>query len=132
MTLSKIQYVPIRNCKNMLFFTTAAVHPNYFRQSAEQRREEMRSQGQTVVKNRLSPQLSLTMLRNKQSIQAVTHESPPHNSHVATLKLRGPPILLWKVYKRYIGKRLKRKRSREMTFCDKRLKSSNFRPKIFI
>lgn len=73
-----------------------------------QSREEMRSQGQTVVKNRLSPQLSPTMLSDKQSIQEVTHESPPHNSHVATLKLRGPPILPWKVYKRYIGKRLKK------------------------
>lgn len=69
----------------------------------EQSREEMRSQGQTVV--RLSPQLSLTILSDKQSIQEVT-QSPPHNSHVATLKLRGPPILPWKVYKRYIGKRL--------------------------
>lgn len=39
------------------------------------------------------------MLSGKQSIQEVTHESPPHNSHVATLKLRGPPNLPWKVYK---------------------------------
>lgn len=46
------------------------------------------------------------MLSDKQSIQEVTHESPPHNSHVATLKLQGPPILPWKLYKRYIGKRL--------------------------
>lgn len=50
------------------------------------------------------------MLSDKQSIQEVTHESPPHNSHVATLKLQGPPILPWKVYKRYIGKKLKKKK----------------------
>lgn len=88
-----------------------------------QSREEMKSQGQTAVKNRLSPQLSPTMLSDKQSIQEVTHESPPHNSHVATLKLRGPPILAWKVYKHYIGKRLKkRKKSKEMSFGDNNLK----------
>lgn len=85
-----------------------------------QSREEMRSQGQTSVKKRLSPQLPPTMLSDKQSIQEVTHESPPHNSHVATLKLRGPPILPWKVYKRYNGKRLKRKKSRERSFCPKK------------
>ena len=87
------------------FLTNAAVHLTDLVQGAEQSREEMRSQGQTVVKHSFSPQLSLTVLRDKQSIQEVTHESPPHNSHVATLKLRGPPIFPWKVYKRYTGKR---------------------------
>lgn len=78
-----------------------------------QSREETRSQGQTGVKKRLSPQPFSMMLQDKQSIQEVTHESPPHNSHVATLKCRGPPILTWKVYKHYMGKRLKRNKSRE-------------------
>lgn len=54
------------------------------------------------------------MLSDKQSIQEVTHESPPHNSHVATLKLRGPPILPWKVYKRYIGKRFFKKKEKKV------------------
>lgn len=78
----------------------------------ERSREETRSQGQTVVRDRLSPQQSPTILSNKQSIQEVTHESPPHNSHVATLKLRGPPIFPWKVYKHYISKKLKRTMSK--------------------
>lgn len=76
-------------------------------------REKMRSQGQTGVKDRLSPQQSPTILSDKQSIQEVTHESPPHNSHVATLKLRGPPIFPWKVYKHYINKKLKRTMSKD-------------------
>lgn len=72
----------------------------------------MRSQSQTVVKDRLNPQQSpVQMLSDKQSIQEVTHESPPHNSHVATLKLQGPPILPWKVYKHYISKKLKKGQS---------------------
>lgn len=51
--------------------------------------------------NALRPQqLRLKMLSDKQSIQEVTHESPPHNSHVAALKLQGPPILPWNVFKR--------------------------------
>lgn len=73
----------------------------------------MRSQGQTVVKDRLSPQQYPTILSDKQSIQEVTHESPPHNSHVATLKLQGPPIFPWKVYKHYISKTLKRTMSKD-------------------
>lgn len=44
--------------------------------------------------------------KNKLSIQEVTHESPPHNSRVATQK--GPLILPWKVYKLYIS--LKKKK----------------------
>lgn len=114
MALPKIQCVLIRNMFVCVYKCSRS--PRWRVQS----REEMRSQGQIVVKNRLSPQQSPTMLSDKQSIQEVTHESPPHNSHVATLKLRGPPILPWKVYKRYIGKRLKRKKSKEMSFCDKR------------
>lgn len=68
----------------------------------------MRSQGQTGGKDRLSPQQPPTGLSDKQSIQEVTHESPPHNSHVATLKLQGPPIFPWKMYKHYISKKLKK------------------------
>lgn len=73
----------------------------------------MRSQGQTVVKDGLSPEQPPTILRDKQSIQEVTHESPPHNSHVVTLKLQGPPIFPWKVHKHCIGKKLKRIMSKE-------------------
>lgn len=112
MALLKMQYILQGNMFVCVFKCSRA--PRWRVQS----REEMRSQGQTVVKNRTSPKQSLTMLRDKQSIQEVTHESPPHNSHVATLKLRGPPILPWIVYKCYISKRLKRKKSKEVSFCD--------------
>lgn len=76
-------------------------------------REEIRSQGQTVVKDRFSPQQSPTILSDKQSIQEVTHESPRHNSHVATLKLQGPPNFPWKVYKHCISKKLERTTSKD-------------------
>lgn len=88
-------------------------------------REETTSQGQTVVKDRLSPQQAPTILSDKQSIQEVTHESPPHNSHVATLKLRGPPIFPWKVYKHYISKKLKRTMSKD-SLCISLFTSSHF------
>lgn len=84
-------------------------------------REELRSQGQTVVKTNVAQQLSHTALSAKRIILEITQESPPHNSHVATLKLRGPPILPWKVYKLYIGRRLKRNRSVETLCCHKHL-----------
>lgn len=85
--------------------TNAAVHPE------NRARRETRIQGQTLAQIETQPTaVPLRCLVTKQSIQEVTHESPPHNSHVATLKLRGPPILPWKVYKHYIGKRLKRKK----------------------
>lgn len=66
--------------------------------------EEIRSQGEVAVRMRLSTTATCSMLSDRQSIQEVTHESPLHNSHVGTLKLRAPPILSWRVYKRYLGK----------------------------
>lgn len=53
--------------------------------------------------------------KNKLSIQEVTHESPPHNSRVATQK--GPLILPWKVYKLYI--RFKKKKRNNVTMHGK-------------
>lgn len=32
--------------------------------------------------------------------QQVTHESPPHNSQLVTLKLRDPPTLAWQEFER--------------------------------
>lgn len=68
--------------------------------TSEQRREEESRSDCSLEKQPTAVQ------SNKHSIQEVTHESPPHNSHVATLKLQGPPILPWKLYKHYIGKKL--------------------------
>lgn len=52
--------------------------------------------------------------------QQVTHESPPHNSQLVTLKLRDPPTLAWQEFergyeqkKKKVGKKKKRRRRQQ-------------------
>lgn len=89
-----------------LVFPNAAVHPQG-RFGAERR-----SQGPPGVRDRLTG-VPPTARSGTRSAREVTHESPPHNSQAATLKLRGPPIFPWNVYKRCISKRLRRTTSKE-------------------
>lgn len=47
----------------------------------------------------------------------VTHESPPHNSQLVTLKLRDPPTLAWQEFERgYEQKKKKGKKETEVSF----------------